>query len=152
MPTHTEALVPPKPNELVSARRLFVVQGWAVPLTRFKSQSGSSQFSVGGRRAECTASTVKMASTLPAAPSKWPTAPTTHRCYTQVLHTQQVAYCSYNTQVLHASITHPASGLLLLQHTGVTYKYYTPSKWPTAPTTHKCYIQILHTQQVTFCS
>ena len=101
----SEALVPPKPNELVSAARgpggratppllfallllgplgllmLLLLPPPLVPLPPRTSPgssrggSGESRLAVGGATPRASASTVKMASTAPAAPSRCPVAP-----------------------------------------------------------------------------
>src|SRR5260221_13655083 len=66
------ALVPPKPNELDSAARIFI--GRAVLGTKSRSHCGSwlNRFAVGGATWSRNASTVNTASMPPAAPSKCP--------------------------------------------------------------------------------
>ena len=72
-----EALVPPKPYELVRAILLLLSHNTAIGETIFKENSlvFVVKFIVGGIIPSWTASTVKMASKEPAAPSKWPVDP-----------------------------------------------------------------------------
>ncbi len=67
-----EPLVPPKPNELHNA--WSAVNTFALLATKSKSHPspGSSRLMVGGAILSLSANIVKMASTEPAAPNKWP--------------------------------------------------------------------------------
>src|ERR1043166_1645802 len=70
----SEAVVPPKPNEFDSA--YSTLRSRACFGTRSMSQEGDglSRLRVGGTTWSRSASTAKIASTVPAAPSRWPIA------------------------------------------------------------------------------
>src|SRR5580704_10492209 len=70
----SEALVPPKPNEFV--RTYSTLRALAVLATRSMSQAGDglSRLRVGGTTPSRIARMAKIASTVPAAPNRWPIA------------------------------------------------------------------------------
>jgi hypothetical protein len=70
----SEALVPPKPNELDSATLISRLRALSGARSISVSTEGSSRFSVGGATWSRIASTLKIASTAPAAPRRWPVA------------------------------------------------------------------------------
>ena len=82
-----EALVPPNPYELVSAILLTESLQCFGTGTKSKSISGSvdSKFNVGGSIPCLTASTVKAASSEPAAPKRCPVAPLVEDTLSEVL-------------------------------------------------------------------
>src|SRR5215204_4625300 len=73
-PKISDALVPPKPNEFDST--YLTLRSCATFGTRFMSQDGDglSRLRVGGTTPSRSAMIEKIASTLPAAPSRWPIA------------------------------------------------------------------------------
>src|SRR4051794_6190210 len=74
LPKISEALVPPNPNEFDST--YLTRRCCAVFATRSRSQDGDGlwRLSVGGTTPSRRARIEKIASTLPAAPSRWPIA------------------------------------------------------------------------------
>src|SRR5437899_3484127 len=70
--TITEALVPPKPNELDSATSISRLRGACGTRSIAVSTDGFSRLMVGGARLSRIARMLKIASTAPAAPSRCP--------------------------------------------------------------------------------
>src|SRR5690606_3632752 len=71
----TLALVPPKPKEFDSARRTGrSLATWGVRSTSAQLGEGLSRLRVGGTTLSRIARIEKIASTAPAAPSRWPIA------------------------------------------------------------------------------
>src|ERR1700724_407007 len=70
--TITEALVPPKPNEFDSATLISRFRGTCGTRSIAVSTDGLSRLMVGGATLSRIARMLKIASTAPAAPSRWP--------------------------------------------------------------------------------
>src|SRR6202165_6127024 len=70
--TITEALVPPKPNEFDSATLISRLRGACGTKSIAVSTDGFSRLMVGGAMLSRIAKMLKIASTAPAAPSRWP--------------------------------------------------------------------------------
>src|SRR5207253_11212791 len=67
-----EPLVPPNPNELDSTTSISMSRAVCGTKSRSQPSSGSSRLMVGGATCPLIASTLKIASTAPAAPSRCP--------------------------------------------------------------------------------
>ena len=70
----SEALVPPKPNELDSTARIDRSLGSSGTKSMSHSGEGFYRLRVGGATPAFMAMTENIASTLPAAPNRWPIA------------------------------------------------------------------------------
>src|ERR1700733_7746923 len=70
--TITDALVPPKPNEFDNATLISRWRGFCGTRSIAVSTDGLSRLMVGGAMLSRIARILKMASTAPAAPSRWP--------------------------------------------------------------------------------
>src|SRR3977135_2380006 len=68
----TDALVPPKPNEFDSATLISRLRGTCGTRSIAVSTDGLSRLMVGGATLSRIAKMLKIASTAPAAPSRWP--------------------------------------------------------------------------------
>src|SRR3546814_711883 len=68
----SEPLVPPKPKELDSTTSMSMPRAVCGTKSRSQPSSGSSRLMVGGATWLLIASTLKIASTAPAAPNRWP--------------------------------------------------------------------------------
>src|SRR5690606_38254883 len=68
----SDALVPPKPKELDSATSIWRLRGLLGTRSIAVSRSGLSRLMVGGATLSRMASSEKIASAAPAAPSRWP--------------------------------------------------------------------------------
>ena len=64
--------VPPKPNELLKAKLVFCSKGSFAIKFIFPDSIGSSKFKVAGKMLLLIERIENIASTLPAAPNKWP--------------------------------------------------------------------------------